>query len=143
MRFTRALLAATLIFSAWPSSAAWGPQKRVDAYLDALERRGLANGSLAISESGRASPRTVTVTGSSAKAAAGKHSPELSHARAKSRRTNPNQGRMTCVPAGGVNENSPWGAFLFTSAVTKSKRLRFPCASKMITRRTWYVCASM
>ena len=53
MRFTRALLAATLIFSAWPSSAAWGPQKRVDAYLDALERRGLANGSLAISEKGQ------------------------------------------------------------------------------------------
>gem|GEM_PF-4972596 len=46
-------------------------------------------------------------------------------------------GRMTCVPGGGVNANSPCGGLVFTSLVTKSKRLRLPCASMINTRRTW------
>ena len=53
MEFLRAFVAALLVASATPAMAAWGPAQRIDAYLDALARHELANGSLAISEKGQ------------------------------------------------------------------------------------------
>jgi D-alanyl-D-alanine carboxypeptidase len=53
MRLLPALLAAAFLAGAMPAPAAWGPAQRIDAYLDALVKYELANGSLAISEKGQ------------------------------------------------------------------------------------------
>jgi len=53
MRILRVLLAAILISGSLPGFAAWRPAQRIDAYLDALAKQELANGSLAISEKGQ------------------------------------------------------------------------------------------
>lgn len=53
MRILRALLATILVTGPVPATAAWGPAQRIDAYLDALAKYELANGSLAISEKGQ------------------------------------------------------------------------------------------
>lgn len=53
MRILRVLMAALLIAGSTPGFTAWGPAQRIDAYLDALAKHELANGSLAISEKGK------------------------------------------------------------------------------------------
>jgi CubicO group peptidase (beta-lactamase class C family) len=52
MRVLAAFSAVLLIAGPLPAMAAWEPAQRIDPYLDALARHGLANGSLAISEKG-------------------------------------------------------------------------------------------
>jgi D-alanyl-D-alanine carboxypeptidase len=53
MRCTRWLLVAVAFSLSTPAATQdWAPEARLDAYFDALEKHGLANGSIAISEKG-------------------------------------------------------------------------------------------
>src|SRR5262245_772667 len=53
MRFLLLLFAAGFITCSQHAAAAWPAAQRLDAYLDALAKHELANGSLAISEKGQ------------------------------------------------------------------------------------------